>query len=46
LSQPSVKARIGLEPMKVVTSIGVPTRWEISMIGVMSEATVRAAQLG
>jgi hypothetical protein len=45
LSQPSANARIGLEPMNVITSIGTPTRCEISMIGVMSEATVRAAQL-
>jgi hypothetical protein len=32
--------------MKAVTSIGTPTRWEMSMIGVMSAATVRAAQFG
>ena len=31
--------------MKVITSIGTPTRCEISMIGVMSDAIVRAAQL-
>lgn len=45
LSQPSANERIGLEPMKVITSIGTPTRCEISMIGVMSAAIVRAAQL-
>ena len=32
--------------MKQDTSIGIPTFWEISMIGTMSAATVRAAQLG
>jgi hypothetical protein len=36
--------RIGEEPMKVQTSIGTPVCWEISMIGVMSAASVRAAQ--
>ena len=30
--------------MNAVTSIGTPTRWEMSMIGVMSAATVRAAR--
>ena len=32
--------------MKQATSIGIPTCWETSMIGTMSAATVRAAQLG
>jgi len=32
--------------MKQATSIGIPTFCEISMIGTMSAATVRAAQLG
>ena len=32
--------------MKQATSIGMPTRCEISTIGRMSAATVRAAQLG
>jgi hypothetical protein len=44
--QLSANARIGLEPMNAVISIGTPTRCEMSMIGVMSAATVRAAQLG
>ena len=45
-SQSSVYCRMGDEPMKQETSIGMPTFWEISMIGRMSAATVRAAQLG
>ncbi len=45
-SQSSVYCRMGEEPMKQDTSIGMPTFCEISMIGRMSAATVRAAQLG
>ena len=45
-SQSSAYWRIGDEPMKQDTSIGIPTFWEISMIGMMSAATVRAAQFG
>ncbi len=43
-SHPSVYIRIGEEPMKAAISIGMPARWEISTIGRMSAATVRAAQ--
>ena len=45
-SQSSAYWRIGEEPMKQDTSIGMPTFCEISMIGRMSASTVRAAQLG
>jgi len=42
--QPSAYWRIGLDPMKAATSIGIPTRCEISTTGRMSTSSVRAAQ--
>jgi hypothetical protein len=43
--QSSVYWRIGLDPMKVPTSIARPVRCAISTIGTISARTVRAAQL-
>ena len=34
---------MGLEPMNAYTSTGMPARWLISTIGVMSLTTVRPA---
>ena len=42
---PSVKRRIGLEPIKVAASMGSPVVCTISAIGRMSFSWVRAAQL-
>ena len=38
--------RMGLEPMNVAASMGIPTFCEISTMGRMSASRVRAAQLG
>ena len=46
ISQPSAYWRMGEEPMKQETSMEMPTRCEMSTMGWMSSATVRAAQLG
>jgi len=42
---PSVKRRIGLDPMNAATSMGSPVFCTISAIGRMSFSWVRAAQL-
>ena len=45
MPHPSAYCRSGLEPMNAPHSIGMPTRCEISAIGLMSATSVRAAQL-
>ena len=45
MPHPSAYCRSGLDPMNAPHSIGMPTRCEISTIGLMSATSVRAAQL-